>query len=217
MDRLLTRGLVALAAIAVSGASQAVVIYNNFGSGTDYGWFDGDSQGWGVFGSGVMGSGQRVYESFDTGSFSGMLTSISVGVSLMEGPSDVVVSLLADKSGVPDDLSVLGTWDLTDIVAWGADPTPPPETITAGPIALAAGTKYWVLVAPGQDKTYADWGWSDPLVSGTFYLGSGNGVYIGRGNLSAMEVEGDPTGVPAPAAVVPFALGLLAFRRRARR
>ena len=88
----------------------------------------------------------------------------------------------------------------------------------ASDVAVTPGGSYFVKVEPANQATKGGWFWNASGDSGPFAYAFGGTWYpyvSVRGGMTVKAATGDEVpAVPGPAAAIPFALGLLARRRR---
>jgi len=152
------RTAVVVAACLMLAASQAhagtVVVADTLGPGDSY---SGGS--WSVRGPDSGSVNQNIAASF-TPTSDATLDSVDLALVLNAGTSSVLVRLLADSAGLPDEASVLESWTLSI----GASSVYSVSSVV-GP-TLTQGTKYWVGVFPGASDTWAGWHLNDQGFTG---------------------------------------------------
>lgn len=218
------KGFAALIVAASAASSQAVVAFDNLGPGDT---FDASS-GWGIFGSatGPMALPFRIAVKF-TSSSSGMLNYIQYAAGHVSGTNRLVVTLLEDNAGTLG--SPIAAWSTTGYApfysSYGLSTVY--NTLYVPSRVLTAGNSYWLLLEPDENTVLGPGTGADTEAAWNFSLsGTGpvaysfdNGVTFqydaGRSHRQgAFRVVLGEAAVPGPAAALPFALGLLAARRR---
>jgi hypothetical protein len=196
----------------------AIDAYNNFGPGDTY----DASTGHGIDGGDFAPFTPRISGSRFESAATGQLAVIRIalhhvfhappGVNLVDirlhatdaaGELGPVIASFT-RSGLPD----FGTLD-------------PPETIVNSDpaVILTAGTRYWIMVAPGDSTTQAVWNWNTTGAADRFATSTNFGLSYSyfENRVGALRVE--LISIPEPATLTAIAIGLAAlacWRRRKR-
>lgn len=190
----------ALAFAAAPAATNAAVVFSNFGAGDSF-----DTSGW-VVSNVVGGIQQDVAMPFTVTGSSYMLTSLEMALnSSSGGTSSLVVQIMADAAGLPG--AVIESLTLS---------VPVGTSIVTGLSALhptlVAGTTYWLATdAPvGFDGSWQLT--SPPIIGSTAFMFQNDGIWVGFPDFetSAFRINGE-TGfaVPEPGSIALAALALV--------
>lgn len=170
-------------------------------------------------GRAVSGSANPITSSYGewgwqfTSQATGAVAQLKVGAHWLTGANAVTVRIHAN--GPAESMgAVLGLYSVTGLPAFNT-----PEHITVIDIAspsvnLAAGTKYWVSMAPQSADTYAAWMDNDQSMFGRMSV-SADGVnynYVNTMPYSAFSLSA----VPEPSTSAAILCGVLLIKRRRR-
>lgn len=195
--------------VVCAAASQATVLFDDFGPGNSFNEF----AAWTVAGVN-NGPYQRPAQAFTTDAQEYQLEAISVAAVSYNGTNAMTFCLEADNGGgVPDDSNILATWTITGMT--GPATSFAPQVLSGQPVVLAANTQYWVVAAPGATDTWAGWEENNLGATGLMAWDLGGGFFNGTDNLAAMRVEAAP--VPEPITLLVLGGATLAFTARRRR
>jgi len=182
--------------IFLPGIVNAEILYNNLSSSNN--------------GADPLTSffGPPLFDSFSTGSSGFNLSDVKL---LLEGNSSssgsFSVAIYSDSSTAPGTLQY--TIDTISDSTLSSSLSVVDFTF-ASPDALAANTRYW-LVLNSTNNSSAYWGWSDDQsalgVAGE-YFGHGSGVYPNTGGPYQMELSSN-SAVPEPTTILLLSLGLI--------
>ncbi len=140
---------------AAHPAAGLVTIYSNLGTGTNV--YNG------IAGTGILGLHvpNMLYPEWLADSFvptaDHVVTQIQVGVTWVQGPNGVILSLAADNpSGGPG--QPLKSWRLPNLPVFGTCCTLQTVTLTT-PIPVTAGATYWIVLRTpdANQSTWAVW------------------------------------------------------------
>jgi hypothetical protein len=159
---------------AAKPPANLVTIYSNLGTGTSV--YNG-AAGTGVLGRNVPNQPfpEWVANGF-TPTANHTVTEIQVGVTWVEGPNSVILSLNDDNGGKPG--KALHTWMFTNLPTFGTCCTLQTATVTQG-IAVTKGTQYWVVLrtSPSNQGTWTVWDNNIHDLQGPFSNSLGNGWF----------------------------------------
>lgn len=188
------------------------VIYSNLGSG---GTVYQQSGGYSVNGVSIP----PINSAFAfTPSANYDLAQIDLALGNISGTNSVIVTILTDSSDAPG--TVLDTWDLTGLPAFGTTSTtlqtltPGSSTTPSAVIALNAGVQYWIEAAPGTSSTYDGWNFNSTGATGpTWQSTTGPTTTETSG---AFDVLGNSVTAttPEPSTWLLLGIGLLALAAR---
>jgi len=191
--------LIATIVVFLAAPSGANLVYSNFGSGTPGGGY--------AIGAYAPGNYAHASSFSVTGTESYTLDRIELAATLMYGPNQLNVSLMADAAGLPG--TVLESFSFTDQM--------PPQGsldtvvgVSATNPLLTAGSTYW-LAAFAPDTTGAAWWCTSPEVYGSNADSFNGGPWSAKTDcMPAFEISGTPvaTVVPVPGAALLTSLGL---------
>lgn len=201
----------ATALATLVGAADAAVIFNNFGPGDEF------SVGGRVVQGPDVGTIADINQasSFTVGPANYQMTSVSLGINIMnppqDGPGPLDVVIAADAGGVPG--ATLRTLS-TNVVAVGEQVVSLPDD---GTLELIANTTYWVI-ADGEGEFNGSWRFN---TTGDIGLTAGQtepNAWNPRAaeERYALRVEGR-IGVPEPGTAIlalTVTAGCLSIRRR---
>jgi hypothetical protein len=163
--------------------------YNNFGSGDVY----DDDTGHGVNGT-MTGppffTPPRISGSRFTSAATGQLAVIRIALHWIRGTNLLDVRLHeADAAGELG--PVLASFTRSGVPPFGG--LDAPETIVNSDpaVTLTAGSRYWIVVAPGDGNTEAVWNWNSLGLADrmTFSINSGATYSYLEGRVGAMRIE----------------------------
>jgi len=149
-----------------------VTIYSNLGTGNNV---YNSGAGSGVLGKSVPGMpfpewlGNAFIPTADHS-----VTEVQVGVTYVQGPNTVILSLNADNGGVPG--NVLRTWTFSNLPAFGTCCTLQTAMLKT-PLPVAKGTMYWVVLRTltTNQGTWDVWNDNFKGTQGTFSNNIGSG------------------------------------------
>jgi PEP-CTERM motif len=199
----------------------ADIVYTNLGSGSTYIGTSGD----GVAGSGTGVGSQSFADPFAVPAGPGYnLTQLDVAVSWNGlGTNSAIIELLTNSGGLPGS-TVLGSWTLTNLPAFGTVGSIQPSQTISGisGIPLSGGTQYWLAAFAGASSTFDSWNSNSTGATGTNAFSTNGGTtWIPNGpgaRLDAFDVLGTPIATPEPGTLTLLGCGLIglavAFRRK---
>jgi hypothetical protein len=194
------------AALAVSGATLChageVVLFDNLQAGYS------PDHGWAV----DAGRGISLANPFSS-SVNAVLSEVRLSLkptTLLDQPNFYTVSITDALAGLPGP-NTLYQW--SNVQGAGLN-----VLTFASDVPVTPGGSYFVKVEPANQATQGGWFWNASGDSGPFYYtygGTWHPYDSVRGGMTVKATTGDEVpAVPGPAAAIPFALGLLARRRR---
>ena len=153
-----------------------VTIFSNLGTGNNV--YNGS------VGSGILGQNvpNQLFPEWLASGFTPiadhLVTQIQVGVTYVEGPNGVILSLNDDNKGVPG--QPLKSWRLPNLPAFGTCCTLQTVTLNTG-IAVTHGKQYWiVLQTPARNQgTWAVWNDNFNFLQGPTSNNIGSGWVVG--------------------------------------
>jgi DIM protein len=152
--------------------TNLVTIYSNLGTGTDV--YNG-AVGTGVLGKNVPNQPfpEWVANGF-TPTANHTVTEIQVGVTWVEGPNSVILSLNADNGGKPG--QVLYITQFTNLPTFGTCCTLQTATLSTG-VPVTKGTQYWVVLRTlaTNQGTWNVWNNNFADLQGPFSNSTGHG------------------------------------------
>ena len=215
MNSRLSFGVLAIGLLCIRSA-LAYDAYNNFGAGDTYDALTGYSIDGGAFAPFTP----RISGSRFTSAATGQLAVIRIalhhvfhsppGVNLVDirlheadgaGELGPIIASFT-RSGLPD----FGTLDAPETIV-NSDPA----------VTLTAGSRYWIMVAPGDSTTQAVWNWNTTGVADRFATSTNFGLTYSysESRVGAMRIELIPE--PATLTVLGIGVAAVALRRRQRR
>jgi hypothetical protein len=185
-------------------------IFSDCGPGNSY---DGNNA-YVVAGAGALGDTILTANAF-TSSGDYAVTQIDLGLTWVTGTNGAIVSLWTENGTVPG--AELGSWAVFDLPPFGSTSD---QVVTISGIIgieLAAGTTYFLVVAPADSSTWDAWNWNitgatglvDQQIDGVW------SVYPGS-TLSAFDVLASTGTTPEPSALILLGTGVFAILRRVR-
>jgi hypothetical protein len=199
-----------------SSQAKADVIYDAFGPGDTY-RFDSGSNVFGLT-SGIFYEDSAVR--FNTGLFSGTLTTIEVPITsiYLPGPANVTFSLTTDGGGVPGGI-ILESWSIP--VTYSLPGSVIYTMTSVGGLSLSSGTNYW-LMAGAASPDAATWNSRNTGVAAAqAYRSAPGDPWINNGSnpmAAALRVSGTTVtaAAPEPGTLTLLALGVVGglVRRR---
>jgi len=176
--RILATGLALILLAAVAPAARAGTIYDNFGSGDSY-----VPASWAI-----SGPSSPTFSEIDTAApftpgTTAQVGSIELPLIYVQGTNSLVVKLLGDSSGLPDEGTVLESWTLSGISDSSTIYT---LTSLVNP-TVTAGTQYWVAAFAGASDSLHGWNYNNTGVTGFAtdqHLGSGWTLWTSSSSLT---------------------------------
>jgi hypothetical protein len=194
---------VILGGTAIASTAFGADAYSDFSAGNT---FDNLS-GW------VVGSYVPAFQFQST--LSGSLTGFEVAMGDYEisGDQPYTVNLYADPGGsTSGEGALLGSWTgTTDGAYYYGMTSADVDSISAGGVSLVAGDYYWFEVSDGPTYGNLALDWSNYATGPMLENDSPYGTTDTDG---AFSVQATASTTPSPAALVPFALGLIGVVRR---
>jgi MYXO-CTERM domain-containing protein len=190
--------------------------YNNFAPGDVY----DDDTGHGVNGT-MTGlpffTPARISGSRFTSAATGQLAVIRIALHSIRGTN--LLDIRLHEADVAGELGpVLASFTRSGVPSFGG--LDAPETIVNSDpaVTLTAGSRYWIVVAPGDGNTEAVWNWNSLGLADrmTFSTNAGATYSYLEGRVGAMRIEV----IPEPTAAALAVVGVVAaggYRRRRRR
>ncbi|MGD9613866.1 MAG: PEP-CTERM sorting domain-containing protein [Alphaproteobacteria bacterium] len=216
-------GLSVVTLLLVTPAHADVIAYSNFGMNNTHNYPN-------FTGSGVVGGNSgRAEAAFQfTSAATGDVTSIILALGTNFVSNTDVATLYSDAMNYPD--PVKATFDLPAVPVFNiANPGNVPLAVTtiniqAGMVALVAGQKYWLSIAPGAPNAAGDphalvWFDNSTGIAGLFAQRTDppqpNNNFVVFGNTTqgafSVLVANPPVNVPEPSSMVVLGAALIGF------
>jgi hypothetical protein len=215
MNRRLSCGALVVGLLCVRSA-LAIDAYNNFGPSDTY----DASTGYSIDGGAFAPFTPRISGSRFTSEATGQLVVIRIALHhVFHSPPGVnLVDIRLHEADAVGELGpVIAAFTRSGLPPFGG--LDAPETIVNSDplVALTAGNRYWIVVAPGDSTTQAVWNWNTTGAADRFATSTNFGLTYSysESRVGAMRIEL----IPEPATLTALAIGIvaLALRRRHKR
>ncbi len=206
----------AVAALAMTTAASADVVFNNFGPGDTY----TTGQGWTISDGAPINTDNDQGDAFTVTGGNFLLTSIEIALGYVTGTNRAFISLYNDDDGMPG--AILETATVENMGPFG-NQNDPEVALFTGTTALLEGEQYWVI-ASSDNNSWLAWNLNSIGDTGPHAFRANGGPW----NISdGAPFEGPPgaagtrgafrvNGVPGPGAIALLGLAGLCGRRRRR-